>query len=120
MDHILRFLRNFVDVPVETIFGDFHLWSSFYEPGDTISSTLGMEQLVLGYKEYLKTHNIDLPEPEIPLEHPLGDLFIDVCDFFQSYHGYLSIEPHQVAKLEKKYPGISDFFDQYLKQKGIK
>ncbi len=125
MNPILRFLRDYLDKPVNWLLGWTGIWSS--SGGDlheTISSTLGAEEcenLYRLYKQGKPLNQITEDEIQDPFtEHPLEEFSSDLCNCFQKYHALRSIEWDKEPDLEVKYPGIRLVVAQYLEMKGIK
>ena len=99
------------------------VWSDYGgRTGETISSTLGLEEAVrlwylyqdMGDKVY------GLTDIEIEDKHLLGEFSSDLCDVFQKYHALQSINWKKNKKIMVQYPGIKALTGKFLAAKGIK
>ena len=112
--------------------GSYWLWSRFGgNTNETISHTLGLEELLVLIDEVLEGLARGLTEEQI--FSSIGDIVIDrkmligefssdLCDIFQPWHALRSInwDKKNAQKILRQYPDSRSLVERFLLSKGIK
>lgn len=108
------------------------LWSRYGgQTNETISHTLGLEELNVLIKETLEGMSRGLTEEQIfasigdikiDKRMLIGEFSSDLCDIFQSWHALRSIDwkRKNAQQILKTYPDARNLVKRFLKSKGIK
>jgi len=83
----------------------------FGQKGETISSALGKYEAIRRYQN----RNNNKYVFKWPLRYKLQEIESDICNIFQAYHGLKSIEWNNGICIEKKYPGIKNWVEEFIK-----
>lgn len=111
----------------ETLGKSNDVWSDYGgRDGQTISESLGWEKIKAAYQLFLKgvdMSKLDSGDIDIPKEHIIGEFSSALCDIFQDWHAMRCANRHwdtpQGQALKEEYPGIQEFTEELLEEKGF-